>query len=348
MHVARWVLATLVTAGMVLAAVSVRVHRSEGGTFVPPSSGRLLPFEPALTGTPRRIGMLAGADLDRIVDVTTAGDTVFVLAGDAWRLVAGTRVRGPFGARPDGAPESIGRGIRIVAADSGVYVLDLQRREVSRWTRTGTLIERLPLGSPSQPLVPQDLAVDAHGTVHVVAQEVQRTAARWVVLRLARERSPEVVLRASTDASLFTQPRIATQGNRLVLIDPVTHARTTLPGARTSPRPDAPAWATPDSVREEYAARMQRIRVPVGPHVALPATMPSLQALASTRDGRLLTGSNPLGDALHVEVFAADGTGLGRISAEPVPAPVFLTPGGIVRVTEEPRTIVFTLVPLTH
>ncbi len=348
MHVARWVLATLVTAGIGLAAVSVRVHRSEGGTFVPPSSGRLLPFAPALTAAPRTIGVLDGADLDRVVDVATAHDTAFVLSGDAWRMVAGSRVRGPFGARPAGAPDGIGRGIRIVAADSGIYVLDLQRREVSRWTRGGALVERLPLGSPAQPLVPQDVAVHADGTVHVVAQEVQRNAARWVVLRLARTHAPEVVLRADADASLFTQPRIASLDSGLVLLDPVTHARTTLPGARTRPRPDAPTWATPDSVRAEYAARMQRIRVTVGPQLALPGTMPSLQAVARTRDGRLLTGSNPLGNALHVEVFAADGTGLGRVSAEPLPGPVFLTADGIVQVTEAPRTIVFTLIPLTR
>lgn len=346
MHVARWVLATLVTAGIGLAAVSVRVHRGEGGGFPPPSSGGLLPFDSSLAGEPRHLATLIDADLDLVVDVATAGDSLFVLSPTSWRVATRTRARGPFGAQPGGSPEGIGRAARIVAADSTVYILGTERREVSRWSRSGRLLERLPIGSPARPLLPQDIAVH-DGRVYVVAQELERGSMEWVVLELRRDGERVEVLRAPPGASFFTQPRIVAAADEVLLFDPVSHARRELFSGRTHPRHDAPAWATPDSVRQQYEASVGRLAAGTGNVPQLPDTMPSLQRATITRTGVILTGTNPVGDALHVEAFARDGTPLGRITAEPLAPPLFLTADGVVRVAEEPRSIVFTLLPIT-
>ncbi len=346
MHVARWVLVTLVSVSIVLAAVSVHVRRSEGGAVPPPSSGRLLDPDSSLAGAPRTIGIMTGTHLDNVVDVTTAGDSAFVLAPRGWRIVVGRRVRGPFGLQPAGAPDAIERGHRIRVTDDGVYVLDTSRRDVSRWTRDGRLLERFPIGPPTRPLVPQDLAVDQSGQPVVIAQEVRAARTRWVVLRLSVADSAVALLRARAGASLFTQPRIATTTEDIVLADPTTHALHWIGAGTRRLRTDAPLWTTPDSLRARYTERMGRIGVVIGASLALPDTLPSLQALAVLRDGRIITGTNPMHDDLFVEAFTARGEPLGRTSAGPLRAPVFLTSDGIVLVTDEPNRIVLTMHPL--
>src|SRR5690606_28390653 len=112
MRTSRWVLAILVTASTVLAAVSVGVRRGEGGGFPPPSSGSLLPFDSTLLGPPRNLATLIDTGLDVVEDVATIGDTVLMLSRSSWRVVTGTRTRGPFGAEPPGSPQGIGRANR--------------------------------------------------------------------------------------------------------------------------------------------------------------------------------------------------------------------------------------------
>lgn len=347
LHVARWVLATSVTASMVLVAVSARVHRSEGGALPPPSSGRILPYDSTLHGPTRTLAVLTGAHLDQVVDVATAGDTVFALAPRAWRMLVGPRVFGPFGT-PDGGPRGLARARRIVLADSGVYVLDIGRRDISRWTRSGRLLERFPIGMPTRPLVPQDLAVGASGEPIVVAQEVTRNTSRWVLLRLARNAAPVTILRAPPGASLFTQPRIAAVAADFVLLDPLTHAFTWLHAQRRVTRADAPVWATPDSLRARFAERAGRIGMRTTGTLGLPDSLPSVHALAVAADGRMLMAINPVGDHVLVEVFDEDGAPLGRMTPRPLPPPGFLTPGGVVLVREEPAAIRFTLLPLAR
>jgi hypothetical protein len=330
---------------MVLVAVSARVHRSEGGAVPPPSSGRILPYDSTLRGPARTLGVLTGAHLDQVIDVTTAGDTVFVLAPRGWRVLIGRRVLGPFGA-PDAGPQGLARARRIAIADSGVYVLDAGRRDVSRWTRTGRLVERFPIGMPTRPLVPQDLAVGARGEPVVVVQEITRTASRWVVLRLVRDAAPVTALRAPAGSSLFTQPRIAAGADDFVLVDPLTHALTWLSARRRVPRTEAPVWPTPDSLRARFAERAGRIGVRTTGALDLPDSLPSVHAFAVAADGRMLTAINPIGDHVLVEVFARDGAPLGRMTPRPLPPPSFLTPAGVVLVREEPATIRFTLLPI--
>jgi len=344
-HVTRWVLATLVTVSVVLAAVSVRVHRGEGGGFPSPSSGRLLPFDTTLVGEPRVLGTLGDGEVDEVVDVATAGDTVYMLSRTSWRSITGTRSRGPFGDQPAGGPQGIGRGARIRVANGSIFILDTGRREVTQWATNGGLIERIRVGAPARPVVPLDLAVTADGSVFVVAQEFERSDARWVLLRIDAD-SSRVLREAAGSVSLFSQPRIAAAHDDLLLFDPVSHATEALFAGQARPRTDGPVWQTPDSLREQFAARAGRLGTPFGSALTLPDSMPSLQAAAVTRAGVILTGSNPVGDALHVEAFRLDGTPLGRVSAEPLPAPVFLTADGVVRVEETPHSIVFTLLPI--
>lgn len=346
MRTSRWVLAILVTASTVLAAVSVGVRRGEGGGFPPPSSGSLLPFDSTLLGPPRNLATLIDTGLDVVEDVATIGDTVLMLSRSSWRVVTGTRTRGPFGAEPPGSPQGIGRANRIIAADSTVYILGTERREVSRWTRTGRLIERLAVAAPAQLRLPQDMAV-IDGRVFVVAQELDRGSMQWIVLELRRDGEPVELLRAPPGASFFTQPRIAAAGNDVLLIDPVSHETRELFSGRVRARIDAPVWPTTDSVRREYEASVGRIAAGRARAPELPDVMPSLQRAAVTRSGIILTGTNPLGDALHVEAFARDGAPVGRLTNVPLEPPLFLTADGIVRVSEEPRSIIFTLLPLT-
>lgn len=345
MHVTRWVLAILVTVSVVLAAVSVRVHRGGGGGFPSPSSGRMLPFDTALVGEPRVLGTLGDGEMDEVVDVATTGDTIYMLSRTSWRSITGTRSRGPFGEQPSGGPEGIDRGARIISANGSIYILDTNRREVTRWSTDGGLIERVRVGAAARPIVPLDIAIVADGTVFVVAQEFQREGARWVLLRVDAD-SSRVLREGAGNLSLFTQPRIAAAHDELLLFDPVSHATEALFSGQVRPRTDGPVWATPDSLREQFAARVGRLGTRFGTSLTLPDSMPSLQAAVVTRAGVVLTGSNPVGDALHIEAFRPDGTPLGRISLEPLPAPVFLTADGVVRVAETPHSIVFTLLPI--
>src|SRR5690606_4494267 len=150
-----------------------------------------------------------------------------------------------------------------------------------------------------------------------------RGSMQWIVLELRRDGEPVVLLRAPPGASLFTQPRIAAAGNVVLLIDPVSHETRELFSGRGRARNDAPVWPTADSVRREYEASVGRIAAGRPPATELRDVMPSLHRGALTLSGIILGGTNPLGDALHVEAFARDGPPVGRHTNVPLEPPLF-------------------------
>src|SRR5690606_31898333 len=181
MRTSRWVLAILVTASTVLAAVSVGVRRGEGGGFPPPSSGSLLPFDSTLLGPPRNLATLIDTGLDVVEDVATIGDTVLMLSHSSWRVVTGTRTRGPIGAEPPGSPQGIHRPTGIIAADTTDYILGTERREGSGWPRPGSVIERRGTAAPATVRRWKDMA-GVDGRVFAVAQVLDRGSMQWIVL----------------------------------------------------------------------------------------------------------------------------------------------------------------------
>lgn len=309
--------------------------------------GSLASYDSTLAGPWLAVVTLRDDALDggRILALDARHDTLVLAHPHAVSVVVGGRVQRRFGSDVTGAPEFIARAAGIALVDSGIALLDAPLHRVDLWSFDGTRRARIPL--PTSALGAQYGAVTAdRGRALVTAFRHGDRDGGWWVFRLSAAGLDTLVARHAADArgAAYRMPLVATTAAGYASLDALDGWLVALDadGARgdSARRDDQRRFRIPERSRARVRDIAATIPAEMRRALEVGEFAPSARALTATADGRLLVLTGDLEDAMHVEVLAPDGRGIGRLWRDADRAQLFLVRGSVYRVREADAAIV--------
>ena len=322
--------------------------------------GDLAPPLPGALGAWREVGRIP-ADLLRsdgpVVALEIVEDDILVLQHNHWYRLAASGLVGPFGDATRGSPDWIERAVDFAWHDGHVYVIDGGRNHVSVWTDAGIRQREISLElDDAITFEPEQLEIDEMGRLYIVAHVATiHSPGDWLVLRVTDDTSPPDTLwrepggeGVSTGANT---PRLSVRDSGEILIATALdfELRRLDPDGRissTAVRPDPPVFPVPDSVRRQHEEILALLPPSMHDAYTMPEHVPPVRGVSLRADGSVIARVARTFETSYIEWLGADGTPLGRLSADPMFEPIHVGNDVIHRVREEVGGVVIEAAPV--
>ncbi len=314
------------------------------------AEGRLAPYGEGWLAPPESLAIRPSAEVglpSAVEALTRAGEAFYWLdpvGGAVFKAEGTTGVSERVWAAREHEPGvRLRRPVGLAVAAGQVWVLDAAARAVLLFGLDLEPAGRLDLaGVPGLWSSPVALGVDARGRAYVLSRDVEGGTgeARWVLRRfvggqterLWESAAPSV---ASGLAGLFDVPALAVREDGGVL---VAHAETYRvlalgPAGETlwqGARRDAPRFALSSEERRAYRRTVERLPGALRRRMPAVRSWPPVAWIEAW--GRGWIAAIRAGErAWHVELVAADGAPVARLTGEPLTPPPTFTSGLLVQ-----------------